>query len=64
MSTDYLQTGRQVLRDETEAMRGLDAALDESFNRACRLIDDCAGRVVFIGIGHSGHIAAKSASSF
>ncbi len=64
MSTDYLQTGRQVLRDETEAMRGLDAALDESFNRACRLIDACAGRVVFIGIGHSGHIAAKSASSF
>lgn len=36
MSTDYLQTGRQVLRDETEAMRGLDAALDEGFNRACQ----------------------------
>jgi Predicted sugar phosphate isomerase involved in capsule formation len=64
MGTDYLKTGRQVLRDEIEAMRRLDAILDESFERACRIIDACRGRVVFVGIGHSGHVAAKSASSF
>lgn len=64
METEYLKTGRQVLRDEIEAMRRLDAILDESFERACRMIDTCRGRVVFVGIGHSGHVAAKSASSF
>ncbi|MDK2980795.1 MAG: arabinose-5-phosphate isomerase [Chloroflexota bacterium] len=61
---DYLKVGRQVLNDEVQDLQTLSAQLDSSFDQACRLIDDCAGRVIFIGIGHSGHVAAKSASSF
>jgi arabinose-5-phosphate isomerase len=45
-------------------LQNLSERLADPFNQACRLIDDCAGRVIFIGIGHSGHVAAKSASSF
>lgn len=64
MSSDYLKIGRQVLHDEIEAMQRLDAVLNEDFEKACRMLDGCRGRVIFIGIGHSGHVAAKSASSF
>jgi arabinose-5-phosphate isomerase len=64
MKQEYLQTGCQVLADESSAMQELQLGLAEEFNAACRLIDACRGRIVFIGMGHSGHVAAKSASSF
>ncbi len=56
--------GKQVLDDEVRDVHTLSERLTDSFNQACQLIDNCQGRVIFIGIGHSGHVAAKSASSF
>ena len=50
--------------DELRDLQTLSAHLNDSFNQACQLIDTCQGRVIFIGIGHSGHVAAKTASSF
>ena len=64
MKPEYIVIGRQVLQDEVEALIRLDAIRGEDFNKACRMIDGCGSRVVFIGVGHSGHVAAKSASSF
>jgi arabinose-5-phosphate isomerase len=64
MNKNYLPVGKQVLADEVRDLQALSEGLAESFNQACQLIDDCMGRVIFIGIGHSGHVAAKSASSF
>ncbi len=63
MSPDYLETGRQVIGDETKAMQQLHGALDEAFAKACQLIETCRGNVIFCGVGHSGHVAAKSASN-
>jgi len=63
MNQDYLETGRQVIGDETRAMQQLHGTLDEAFAKACGMIAACQGNVIFCGVGHSGHVAAKSASN-
>jgi arabinose-5-phosphate isomerase len=64
--TDPSQTiarGRRVLATEADAVASLEHRLDESFARACDLLLECAGRVVVTGMGKSGHIANKIAST-
>lgn len=59
-----LELARQVLRIESEAVLELAARLDHDFVRALDLILHCQGRVVVSGMGKSGHIARKLASTF
>jgi arabinose-5-phosphate isomerase len=59
-----LETGRQVLRVEADALARLGDALDEDFVRAVELILANRGRVVVSGMGKSGHIARKMAATF
>ena len=59
----FLTIAHQVIEDEIQELRNLDAALDENFSTACRMILDCCGRVIFSGVGHSGHVAEKSAAN-
>ena len=40
------------------------ARIGEAFVAACRLIDNCTGRVVVTGMGKSGHIGDKIAATF
>ncbi|MEO8935208.1 MAG: KpsF/GutQ family sugar-phosphate isomerase [Burkholderiaceae bacterium] len=56
--------GRQVLDIEAAAITALARRLDDSFVRALDLLLACKGRVVVCGIGKSGHIARKVASTF
>src|SRR5581483_2779793 len=58
-----LATARRVLEIEAAALRALAARVDESFVRAVRMILQCHGRTVVSGIGKSGHIATKIAST-
>ena len=60
---EILQTARQVLATEAEALTALAARLDDSFVRAHRLLLECSGRVVVSGIGKSGHVGHKIAST-
>jgi arabinose-5-phosphate isomerase len=59
----YLALARGVLDIEAEAVRALKARLGESFLRAHRLVLETKGRVVVTGMGKSGHIARKIAST-
>ncbi len=52
-----------VIQVETQAISALSRQVDESFVAACRLMFNCKGRVVVIGMGKSGHIAGKIAST-
>jgi arabinose-5-phosphate isomerase len=52
-----------VLKIEAQAIEELALRLDESFAKAMELILGCKGRVVVSGIGKSGHIAGKIAST-
>jgi arabinose-5-phosphate isomerase len=58
-----LALAREVLEIEAAAINGLIAKLDQNFQRAVELILHCRGRVTVSGIGKSGHIARKIAST-
>jgi arabinose-5-phosphate isomerase len=58
-----LDLARRVLRIEADAVRALAERIDERFLAAVALIRDRSGRVVVSGIGKSGHIARKIAST-
>ena len=60
---NVLDLAREVLEIEAAAIIGLIARLDQDFQRAVDLILDCHGRVTVSGIGKSGHIARKIAST-
>jgi arabinose-5-phosphate isomerase len=61
--TSALDLGRRVLAIEADAVRALISRLDERFVAAVDLINNRSGRVVVSGIGKSGHIARKIAST-
>lgn len=54
---------RSVVEIEAEAVAALGARIDENFARACELLLHCSGRVVVTGMGKSGHIGGKIAST-
>jgi len=58
-----LELARRVLAIEADAVRALIERLDERFLAALELIATRTGRVVVSGIGKSGHIARKIAST-
>jgi arabinose-5-phosphate isomerase len=62
-SKTALELAKQVLAIEAEAIQGLAARLGQSFLEAVTLLLNCKGRVVVSGIGKSGHIARKIAST-
>lgn len=59
----FCQLGRSVIRTELEAIAALEERIDHNFSNACHLILGCQGRIVVMGIGKSGHIARKVAST-
>lgn len=58
-----LDLARQVLSIEAKAVEALIGRLDDKFTCALQLILHCRGRVVVSGMGKSGHIARKIAST-
>ncbi len=54
---------RRVLQMEAAAITALIDRLDESFDRAVRMLYDCQGRVILTGMGKSGIIARKVAAT-
>ena len=63
VSAAALELARKVLAIEAEAITALIPRLDRQFLEAVDLILGCRGRVVVSGIGKSGHIARKIAST-
>lgn len=58
-----LERAKKVLEAEARAIADLIPRLDESFSRAVDLILDCRGRVVISGMGKSGIVGRKIAST-
>jgi len=61
--SNTLDLARNVLQIEADAVRALAARVDERFLAAVDLVRTRKGRVVVSGIGKSGHIARKIAST-
>ncbi len=53
----------RVLAIEAEAITRLTTRIDDRFVQACRLMLNCPGRIVVLGIGKSGHIGGKIAAT-
>ncbi|MGH8231083.1 MAG: KpsF/GutQ family sugar-phosphate isomerase [Steroidobacteraceae bacterium] len=58
-----LQSARRTFEIEAAALAALRGRLDGRFVHACHLCLACAGRIVVSGMGKSGHIAHKIAST-
>jgi len=57
------ELARAVISTEAAAVSGLLERIDDAFVAACRLILECRGRIVVLGMGKSGHIAGKIAAT-
>lgn len=57
------QFGREVIEKEVVAVNSLLANINENFALACQTLVACKGRVIVMGMGKSGHIASKIAST-
>src|ERR1700737_580691 len=63
---DYLEKARRVLDGEIVELQRLRQRLGDEFSRAVGLIKDAVdarGKVVVVGVGKSGHVGAKIAST-
>ncbi|HHS13814.1 MAG TPA: KpsF/GutQ family sugar-phosphate isomerase [bacterium] len=58
-----IQKGKEVVRIEAEAVAALIDRIDENFQKAVDILLSCRGRVIITGIGKSGIIAKKIAST-
>ena len=59
----FRDMARAVLEAESRAILDLLPRLNEDFDRACHLMLGCEGRIIVIGMGKSGHIGGKIAST-
>ncbi len=62
-TTDPITVGRATLLAEAEAIRLAADRLDEGFTNAVDLIASHSGKVVVTGLGKSGHVGRKLAST-
>ncbi len=60
---EVIDRAKKVIEEEIEGIKRLRDSLDESFLKAVDLILHCEGKVLVTGIGKSGHIARKIAST-
>ncbi len=64
MSADeVIKRALRVIEEEIEGLRRLAGSLNDQFAKAVDLILSCEGKVVVTGIGKSGHIGRKIAST-
>lgn len=55
--------GLAVIHTEAQAIAELANRIDDAFAQACQFMLQCAGRIVVIGMGKSGHIGNKIAAT-
>jgi arabinose-5-phosphate isomerase len=61
---DFQKAGKEVLEIEREGLAQLDQYINQDFSLACEKLFHCAGKVVVMGMGKSGHIGRKMAATF
>ena len=59
-----LEEAKKVLRIEAQSILDLMDRIDESFQHAVDILSQCKGKVILIGMGKSGLVGRKIASTF
>ena len=60
---DVIEVAKKCFQDEADAILNLIPKLDENFTQAIELIINSTGKLIVTGVGKSGHIGAKIAST-
>ncbi|MBL4781175.1 MAG: KpsF/GutQ family sugar-phosphate isomerase [Porticoccaceae bacterium] len=60
---DFSASALRTVQREADAVAALTSRIDSNFTRACQLIINCSGRIIVSGMGKSGHIGNKIAST-
>ena len=63
-SQQIIDFAQNILSIEAEEINNAKSTIDEKFVKLAKLILSCRGRIVLSGMGKSGHIARKIASTF
>lgn len=63
MNSDLLLLGRRTIEKEAKALQSFVLTLEESFVKSCEAIYACQGTVILTGMGKSGLVARKWAST-
>src|SRR5574344_1944201 len=58
-----ISAGARVLKEEAKALLDLVPTIDDNFVKACKIMLDTKGKVILTGVGKSGHVATKIAST-
>jgi arabinose-5-phosphate isomerase len=61
---DIVEEAKRVLRVEAQSLLDLAERIDENFSRVVELLYHCKGKVVLMGMGKSGLVGRKIASTF
>ena len=64
MGKSSIEIAKAVIQTEADSVLSLKDRIDQKFDEICHLIRSCKGKVILIGMGKSGHIAKKIASTF
>ena len=59
----FKNNAAKVIDIEQQAVANLHKYIDDSFTDACKLMFECRGRVIVIGMGKSGHVGGKIAAT-
>ncbi len=54
-----ISSAKRTIEKEIEALRFMEASLDENLTKALDMMQDCKGRIVVTGMGKSGHVGRK-----
>ena len=63
-SKKFISTAKHVINLEIKALQQLKKNINNSFNQAVLQITKCQSKVILCGVGKSGLIASKIASTF
>ena len=61
--TNVIDVAKKCFQDEAQAILNLIPKLDDNFTKAIELIIESKGKLILTGVGKSGHIGAKIAST-
>lgn len=61
---DIIKEGKKVFNIEIESLEKVKESLDDDFKKIVEIVLKCKGKIVFTGMGKSGHIAKKLAATF
>ena len=64
MKNDYKKIAKKVIELEIKGLKKLKRFINSSFNNAVEVIANCQSKIIIAGVGKSGLIASKIASTF